>query len=139
MRKSGKPKIDVEFWKKEVEEIPFARLLGMKVISLDEDGLEMRMKVTPRLFNYLGGIHGGGITSLIDTAAYFAIRPLLPKKKGLATTELKVNFFRAVGEGTLIARAKILHLGTRTAVGEAVILNGDGRVISKGTVGHLIT
>ena len=138
MKRSSQSKIDFGFWKKEIENIPFVRLLGMKVISLDEDGVEMRMKVTPKLINYLGGVHGGGIASLIDTAAYFAIRALLPKDKGLTTTEMKANFFRAAGKGTLIAKAKTLHLGTRMAVGEAVILDGEGKVLAKGTVGHLI-
>jgi uncharacterized protein (TIGR00369 family) len=130
--------IDFKFWKKEIENIPFVRLLGMKVTSLDENGIEMRMKVTPKLINYLGVIHGGGVTSLIDTAVFFAIRPFLPKGNGLTTTEIKANFFRAAGLGTLIARANTLHLGTRTAVGEGVILSEDGKLIAKGTVGHLI-
>ena len=138
MKRSSQSKIDFGFWKKEIETIPFVHLLGMKVIALDEEGLEMKMKVTPKLINYLGVIHGGGITSLIDTAVYFAIRPFVPKGKGLTTTEMKTNFFRAVGKGNLIARAKTLHLGARTAVGEAVILDGDGKLIAKGTVGHLI-
>ena len=108
------------------------------MISIGEKGLEMEMRVTPELINYMGGIHGGGIASLIDTAVFFAIRPLLPREKGLTTTEIKVNFFKAIGEGICRAKAKVLHLGRRTAVGEAEVFDGKGALIAKGTVGHVV-
>ena len=131
-------KPDLKLWKRRIEKIPFVLLLGMKVISLDEEGLRMEMKVIPKLLNYFGGVHGGGIVSLIDTAAYFAILPFLPKDNALTTTEIKVNFIRSPRKGKLTARARIIHLGSRTAIGEAEIVNGDGNLVAKGTVGHLI-
>jgi uncharacterized protein (TIGR00369 family) len=138
MMKKEESEVDVSFWKREIENIPFVRLLGMKVASLDRNGIEMKMTVTPPLINYLDVVHGGGIASLIDTAAYFAIRPFVPEGKGLTTTEIKINFLRPASKGTLLARGSILHMGSRTAVGEAVILDEDGKLIAKGTVGHLI-
>ena len=128
----------IKVWKRRIENIPFVRLLGMKVISLDEDGLVMEMKVSPKLLNYFDGVHGGGIVSLIDTAAYFAILPFLPKEKALTTTEIKVNFLRSPRKGTLTAKARIIHLGSRTAVGEAEIVDAEESLVAKGTVGHLI-
>lgn len=139
MKKSHESTIDVKGWKERVEKVPFIHLLGMKLVSFNEDTLEMKMKVVPKLINYLGGVHGGAISSLIDTTVYFAIRPFLPQGRGLTTTEIKVNFFCAAQEGILTAKAKILHLGKRTAVGEAEIVDEQGRLIAKGTVGHLIT
>jgi acyl-CoA thioesterase len=56
----------------------------------------------------------------------------------LTTTEVKVNFFRPVTKGILVAKVKIIHSGKRTAVGEAEIEDGEGRLIAKGTAGHLI-
>lgn len=131
-------KPDLKPWKRRVENIPFVRLLGMKVISLDEDGLVMKMKVVPKLLNYFGGVHGGGIVSLIDTAAYFSILPFLPKGKALTTTEIKTNFFRVARKGPLTVKARIVHLGSRTAVGEAEIMDETGNLVAKGMVGHLV-
>ena len=133
------PVAEIKVWKKRIENIPFVRLLGMKVISLDKDGLVMEMKVVPKLLNYFGGVHGGGIVSLIDTAAYFSILPFLSKKKALTTTEIKTNFFRVARKGPLTVKAKIVHLGSRTAVGEAEIVDEAGSLVAKGMVGHLVT
>jgi len=138
-KSSCPPPIDIKAWKKQIEKVPFIHLLGMKLISFDEHGLVMEMKIVPKMINYLGVIHGGTLTSMIDTAVYFAIRPLIPKERELTTTEMKTNFFRAVAKGTLTARARVLHLGKRTAVGEAEIFDGQERLVAKGTVGHLIT
>lgn len=137
-KRSDKSTIDVKGWKKRIEEVPFIHLLGMKIISLEEKGLEMQMKVIPKLTNSVGGLHGGCITSLIDAAVYYAIRPLLPKERDLATTEVKVNFFKGISKGSITAKAKILHFGKYTAVGEAEIVDKEGRLIAKGMVGHLI-
>ena len=137
-KKLHKQTVKLQIWKKKIETIPFVRLLNLKLISLDEDGLVMRVKVVPKLLNFMGGVHGGGISSLIDTAVYFAIRPFVPGEKVLSTTELKINFFRAAGKGSLEARSRILHLGKRTAVGEAEVVDEKGRLVAKGTAGHLI-
>ena len=139
MNQKRKSTIDPAILKKDIENVPFIRLLRMKVVSRGENEFEIRMKVLPGMINYFGSIHGGAVVSLIDTAVYFAIRAVLPKEKGLTTTEIKTNFFRGIREGVLSAKVRILYLGNRVAVGEAEIVDQEGRLIAKGTAGHLIT
>ena len=138
MKRQRNSAIDLTRLKKAIEKVPFIRLLRMKVVSMGENEFEIRMKVLPKMINYFGSIHGGAIVSLIDTAVYFAIRAILPKEKDLTTTEIKTNFFRGIREGVLSAKVKILYLGNRVAVGEAEIVDHAGRLIAKGTAGHLI-
>jgi len=128
----------IQALKKRIESVPFIRLLGLKLFPADGDRFEMRMKVLPKLSNYMGGVHGGAITSLIDMAVYSNILLRVPEGMTLTTTEVKVNFFRPVTKGILVAKVKIIHSGKRTAVGEAEIEDGEGRLIAKGTAGHLI-
>ncbi len=129
---------DTEQWIKRIEEIPFVHLLGMRVVSFEESGLIMTMRIGPKHLNVMGGVHGGVLVSVIDTVVYFAIRPYIPDEKILSTSEIKVNFFRPVSVGKIETHARILHLGKHTAVGEAEITDGEGRLVAKGTVGHLI-
>ena len=136
---SRKATADLRVWRERLGKIPFVKLLGIKLSSLKETDCEMKMEVVQKLRNYFGGVHGGVITSLIDTAVYFAILPQVPDTKTLTTTELKVNFFRPPRKGILTAKVNIIHLGKRTAVGEARIEDEEGNLVAKGTVGHLIS
>ena len=136
---SRKARANLRILRERIKKIPFVRFLDIELSSPDGMSCEMTMGVVQKLRNYLGGVHGGAITSLIDTAVYFAILPRLPEKKTLTTTELKVNFFRPPRRGTLKAKAKVIHLGKRTAVGEAEIQDDEGNLVAKGTVGHLIS
>jgi len=137
-RRARKPFSDTEQWTKTIEKIPFVHLLGMKVVSFEENGLVMTMRIGPKHLNVMGGVHGGALVSVIDTVVYFAIRRYIPNGKVLSTSEIKVNFFRPVSVGKIETHARILHLGKHTAVGEAEITDSEGRLVAKGTVGHLI-
>ncbi len=137
-RRARQPFSDTERWTQKIEKIPFVHLLGMKVVSFEENGLVMTMTIGPKHLNVMGGVHGGALVSVIDTVVYFAIRRYVPDEKTLSTSEIKVNFFRPVSVGKIETHARILHLGKYTAVGEAEITDGEGRLIAKGTVGHLI-
>jgi len=56
----------------------------------------------------------------------------------IATIELKINFLRPVDGEDLVARARILHRGRRTAVGEATVFDGSGRAVARALATYAI-
>ena len=82
---------------------------------------------------HAGGIvQGGIITTLADSCIAHATQAALNGNDSAFTTiELKVNFIRPAQGKLFIAEANLIHLGRRTAVGEAEIRNDDGKLVAK--------
>lgn len=76
-------------------------------------------------FNAVGTVHGGIITTLLDTAMGCTLMTTQPKEKTFTTLELKVNFLKAVTtkSGVLFAKGKIIHAGKTTAYIEASLVD----------------
>jgi uncharacterized protein (TIGR00369 family) len=87
---------------------------------------------TPFEFHYnpIGTVHGGVITTVLDSALGCAVHSLLPAGKAYTTLELKVNFIKAITKdsGELMAIGKVIHAGTKTALVEAQVIDFKNKV-----------
>ena len=127
-------KKEKEKWVERVRQIPYADLLGIELVDLKKGWAEMRLSMDRRHKNYFDMMHGGAISSLIDSVVFLALRPFVPPELTLTTLEMKLNYVRPVGEGSLKAVAKIIHWGRRTMLGEAEVFNQKGKLVAKGMV-----
>lgn len=112
--------------------LPFAQLLGIEFISVEEDALAARMTIRPELCT-LGNIgHGGAIMSFADTlGAAAAFVSLPPEAKGTTTVESKTNFVSAAPLGAaVIGRTSLVHRGKRTSIWQTVVATEDGKLIA---------
>jgi len=88
---------------------------------------------SPSLCTAGGLLHGGALMALADSAGGMcAFLNLPPDASGTATIESKSNFLGAATEGTVIATAGPLHVGSTTIVIETELRAG-GRLIAKTT------
>ena len=112
--------------------LPFAQLLGIEFISVEEDALAARMTIRRELCT-LGDIgHGGAIMSFADTLGAAAAFVNLPADaKGTTTVESKTNFVAGAPAGTtLIGRSTLIHRGRRTQVWQTRVETEDGKLIA---------
>ena len=112
--------------------LPFAKLLGIEFISVEEDALAARMTIRPDLCT-LGDIgHGGAIMSFADTlGAAAAFVNLPPEAKGTTTIESKTNFVAAAPAGaTVIGRTSLVHRGRRTQVWQTLVATEEGKLVA---------
>jgi len=114
--------------------IPFLRLMGLELLDHGPGWARMRFHIRPEHLNYLNSLHGGVICSLIDSVAYFALRPLLSQDLPLPTMEMKVNFLRPMREGWIIGEAEALHAGKRVMVAQVRVTDDEGQLSAFGTV-----
>jgi uncharacterized protein (TIGR00369 family) len=76
----------------------------------------MEMEVTPRVVNGSGVLQGGLLATLIDMVAGTALlRGEEPYLRG-ATSELQISFLAGARVGPVLATARVLRRGQRSAV-----------------------
>ena len=107
----------------------FSRDLGITLTEWSKDRVTGELRVTERLSNRNGVMHGGAVMALGDNmGGTFASLHLQPGQM-TTTLESKTNFLRAIPLGeTATATATALHVGRRTIVVETRISRADGKV-----------
>jgi len=111
------------------EPIPFAKLLGLELISVTPDKVEGALHVREELCTRPAVLHGGALMALADTLGAIATMANLPEGATTTTIESKTNFFAAIPLGeTARAECTPLHRGRTTMVWQTKITRQDGRV-----------
>jgi len=133
--------------------MPFDRLLGIKIETLRENDVCVRIDMREELIgNFIKGIlHGGVISSVLDlTGGLIASAAVLHQMKGasaeemgkrlagIGTIDLRVDYLRA-GQGKFFtATGHILRTGSRVAVIRTEMHNDQKMLIAAGTGTYLI-
>ena len=117
---------------------PFWDYIGMEEQLIEKGYAELRINITPNLYQRRGSVHGGVLATLIDGAVGSAVRSTLSEDQASATVELKINYFRPAKGDYLIAKAKLIQRGKTIAVGQAEIIDSDERVVAMGTATYMI-
>jgi uncharacterized protein (TIGR00369 family) len=110
---------------------PYHRLLGIEATEIREGESRIQMLFKQELTHPYGIVHGGAIASLADSAVAMALISLVEPKDRITTIEFKINFFVPVSKGELRAHAKIIHKGSKTAVGDVEVINEGGELVAK--------
>lgn len=114
-----------------INAIPLLKTLGIVAVEIGQKHAIMTVTVDERHLNYYGGAHGGLLATLIDTVCFFPA-PLLPAGLPVTTSNLNVNYLRAVKLGeVLVAKSEIVHLGHRT-VSLRVEVHSEGKLAAQG-------
>jgi len=127
-----------EILRQRVDNSPYYQLLGLEVTGLGPGWATFKMPAGKHLLNVGGIVHGGAITSIADAATGVALATLLEKySERPVTIELKLNFCSAVVEGLLEARGRVVQKGSRIAVCEVDVTEGD-RLVAKGLSTYMV-
>ncbi|MER7417482.1 PaaI family thioesterase [Micromonospora peucetia] len=114
---------------------PIMHLVDISRMEADEG--RVAVELVPQEFHYnpLGTVHGGVISTLLDTAAACAVHTTLPAGIGYTSLDLNVKFLRpvTVASGTLRCEGTVLQRGRRTALAEAKLLDAKSRLIAHAT------
>ncbi|XVQ13796.1 PaaI family thioesterase [Spirillospora sp. CA-255316] len=115
-------------------------LLGMEAEKLEPGLVVFAMEPRADFANPLGTVHGGVLSTLLDSAMSCAVHTSLPEGAGYTTLELKVNFVRPVPVegGRLTCEGRTVHMGRRVATCEGRITDAAGRLMAHGTATCMI-
>ena len=118
-----------------------ARLLGFEVDQVSEGLVTFAFEPAEFHYNPLGTVHGGIVTTVLDSAMGCAVHSRLRAGLSYTTLELKVNFLKPVRvtTGRVRGEGKVVHLGGRVATAEAHLVDGEGALYAHGTSTCLIS
>lgn len=117
---------------------PYFRLLSMKVSDLGKGFAKVEIDIENKHLNPFGGIHGGVYSSLIDTAAYWAVYCDVEEDAGLISLDIKVDNLASVKEGHLVVEGKLIKAGRIICMAEAFIMDGRGKFLAHGTSKQMV-
>ena len=119
--------------------VPFARLLGIELVSLEADRVVAEMTVREDLCTTGHIPHGGAVMAFADSLGGIAAFLNLPEGAGTTTVESKTNFLRAAPLGVRITgEATPVHRGKRTMVWQTRITTPDGKLVALVTQTQLV-
>lgn len=117
----------------------FTLNLGMRTVSAEGGLARMELDADESHWSTAERAHGGVLFTLLDTALGRAVISALPEGQGCATVECKINFFRPVVRGRIVAEARVVTQTRRTAYAEGSITDEEDRLIARATGTFFIT
>src|SRR3970040_1223982 len=128
----GEQQLSAEKLQELISRGPFNRWLNFTVLKCGGDGVEIRRAwreewvVNPdRRYT-----HGGILAAIIDTVADYAIAAQLGRP--VPTIDVRVDFHKAAMPGDLIAKARVVRMGTQYSTAEAYLYDKDGALVASG-------
>src|SRR4030042_4776853 len=92
---------------------PAAILLGYRIADVRSGFAAFEFKPQEYHYNPFATVHGGILSTVLDSAMTCAVLTTLPKGVACSTAEIKVNFIRqvTVDTGVLRCEARPIHIG----------------------------
>lgn len=119
-------------------ESPYWALLGLEIADIKKGWAKVRLPFARKLVHPLGIAHGGAIFSAADSAVAMALIGLVERDETFTTVEMKINYLRPFDKGEIMAEARIIHKGGKTALGDVEVRNGGGMLLAKGLATYMI-
>jgi uncharacterized protein (TIGR00369 family) len=132
------------------ENVPFNRVLGLKVESIDPDAPKLRFDMRPELIGNPRRqiLHGGVISAVLDVAAGFAVHLAVSKNRienadashfpTIGTIDLRVDYLRPGRGNYFVATGRVVRLGNRVAVAHTEMVNDAGELIATGGAAYMV-
>ena len=111
-----------------LDDVPFAKLLGIEVDLLEPGHAVLSMKMRDDLMRNGGIAHGGAVATLIDSAMAFAIIQLLGDNEHTVTVDLTIHYLRPLSAGTARASARVVRAGKRVITVSAELFDQNDKL-----------
>lgn len=124
----------------EIPPPPIMNLIDAVGIEVEEGSVTVSLDPQEFHYNPLGTVHGGVLSTLLDTAAACSVHSTLPAGVAYTSLDLNVKFLRpvTVASGRLRCRGSVLQRGRRTALAEARLTDAAGRLLAHATSSCMI-
>jgi uncharacterized protein (TIGR00369 family) len=121
-----------------INQCPYFKLISMSIAEIEEGKSLLEIDLGVQHLQPFGMVHGGVFSSLVDASAFWAVYPLLEEGVGLTTVEMKLNYLAPAVTGKMIGRGTCLKLGKTLALGQAEIVDDQGKLLAHGNATMMI-
>ncbi len=111
-----------------LDDVPFAKLLGIEVDTLEPGHAVLSMKMRDDLMRNGDIAHGGAVATLIDSAMAFAIVQSLGEDEHTVTVDLTIHYLRPLSQGTARASARVVRAGKRVITVAAELFDHNDKL-----------
>ncbi len=133
--------------------IPFHQTIGLEVLLLTAESVELRVKMRPELVGnpFYQILHGGVTASLLDAAGGMVAMASLVvelldlsaeemqrRLRKLGTIDIRIDYLRPGRGQTFTATARVIRKGNKVAVTRMELHNEEGVEIALGTATYLV-
>ncbi|HEV2647330.1 MAG TPA: PaaI family thioesterase [Acidobacteriaceae bacterium] len=126
----------------DISTAPVFATLGIDMAKFEFEYGRVAMQFIPQEYHYnaIGSVHGGVITTLLDTVVGCAVHSTLAAGIGSTTVEIKVNFTRSVhvGSGVMRCEGKVITAGRTIGTAEGRLMDSQGRTCAFATTTCLL-
>jgi uncharacterized protein (TIGR00369 family) len=129
------PKEEIEqFMRGESVRGGLAKTFGWYGAAWQEGAFEIHWRATEAFTTgQMDVIHGGAITTLLDTAMSWAAYTLLEDDENFATADLQVQFVRGAKVGLLKTRGTVVRRTRALAFCEGEMRDEEGQLVARGS------
>lgn len=109
------------------EKIRFNAYLKMEIVTLKKGYARLKIPFTENLIGdpFRPALHGGVISTLLDTAGGIAAFTSSNPGDKLSTVDIRIDYLRPGGLKDLMADGRVLRIGNRVAVCEIIAFQDD--------------
>jgi len=114
---------------------PYFQLLSMGIRELGMGYSVLEIDVSEKHLNPFGGVHGGLFSSIIDSAASWAIfYSIEDETAGLTSVDLNLSYLSPGIEGKLIAEGRQIKLGRTLGYADCKVTDINEKLLALGTL-----
>lgn len=119
---------------------PYYHFLGIDILDVKLGFAKLRMNYDSKLTNPYGFVNGGFFSVLADAALACALLGMTEESptRRLFTIEYKMNIIKPLKEGSVIAEAKVIHLGRDIAVGDVDLRDHSNKMVAKALITYAV-
>ena len=136
-----------------IEKIPFNKVLGLTVESLNLDQASVRLPMRPELIgNFIrGSLHGGVISTTLDfmgglvaflsvlkTMQGQSVQAMAERFAKIGTIDMRIDYLRPGLGDYFIATGYVLRTGNKVAVTRMELHNNERQLIAVGTGAYTV-
>lgn len=103
--------------------MPFNRYLGIKLLSLEPGICKLYIPYKAELVGDFrrGALHGGVISTLVDTCGGFAVWSMCELDDKLSTIDMRVDYLKPAFGNDLVAESRVKLLGNRVGNASTIL------------------
>ena len=117
----------------------FQRWAGLELVSLSEGRAEFALATLPEHRNLEGGLHGGLLAILADTATGVAMHSAVGPERTHVTVQLDMHFLARPSSDRVVAVGEVVRAGRRIGFAEAEIADEEGTAVARASATFLIS